>query len=343
MKYGGNILGLVQQQKAGNAQRAISGYGHDGYDAPERRKLTPEERKNLIERMEVREKAFESYKLDFEDATEIDSDSMDDLAEYSAKKCLDYVEKWGVTSNPKAYGAIESAELRFSTDKDNSSRVNFRKLDTEKGSIPETIAEVKNGEVNARSVEFISSGCVKQPGKDVFNYIYRETGESNHYGNYEALIVGVFNYNEQGNRIYDKKGIADRFDVDDFLTSHPEYQRLENGALPGRAWDRAFYVAFVRANVEADDKQSKPAFESIDRETYAQFPESSIMSKEGLTNISFDKEKNGNYFATIEKAALLTHRTQELIDEKLVEAKTLDVQSNWDNLSSIPFAGDQSA
>ena len=124
--------------------------------------------------------------------------------------------------------------------------------------------------MNARSVEFISSGCVKQPGKDVFNYIYRETGESNHYGNYEALIVGVFNYNEQGNRIYDKKGIADRFDVDDFLTSHPEYQRLE-------------------------------------------------------------------------KAALLTHKTQELIDEKLVEAKTLDVQSNWDNLSSILFAGDQSA
>ncbi len=348
MKYGGNILGLVQQQKAGNAQRVIAGYG-GGFDevepASKQHKLTSEELEQLAKQGRAftaeRQEAYDSFKLNFKDASEIESKRMDDVAEQSAKKCIEYATRYG-DNKPRAYGAIESADLRFAIDKDDFSRVNFRKLESKRGSAPETIAEVIDGDVNARSIETKESGYVKQPGEERYNLIHRETGESNKLGNYEAIIVGNKNYNEQKSIILDDNGRANIFDSNNFLALHPEYRKLEMGELPDLKWDSGLETAFIRTHIDSSRDEESNCFEEIDVKTHPEY-QFSAMDEYYVNALVFDENKDDEYFATIEKAALLTHKTQELIDKKLAEAKALNTQSNWDNLSSIPFAGDRSA
>ncbi len=112
MKYSGNILGLVQQQSAGNMQRAMNGYGNGEDPKPE---MTEEERaavlKKLREQQGERQKDFDACKIELDEIPDSESDERTDLVNYTANKTLKYMQKYDKDRIPTV--RIEIDGFRF--------------------------------------------------------------------------------------------------------------------------------------------------------------------------------------------------------------------------------------
>ena len=331
MKFGGNILGLVQQQKAGNMQRAMSGYhGSEG------------EMKNLsrAEREKIAKKKCELVA----DSLPTDVKERETRQMLLRQKLYEYNQEF---DNPLLLNGTVNG-LHFESRTDGSETIDFSyeitrqsknksSLDTEdKPSITVSMTG-DNCEIDTSKATAVlnkSAGTFNSaiPGLKGTIALDRTTGYIEGVGYYEAYKARIFNsrYAHAEASEY-ASGIVGENPEFEVLDKDSPYAEQFQGLL---SEDRS---VFLRTGFDptSEAEQNRQPLNGI---TERHDGETSVSKAKGLESGGYDLPFTEDELKSLESRCREIYSFAHEINED-IELK----QSSWDSLASVPFAGEHSS